>query len=407
MKECLLVLLCLICTGQGVVTRIPLVKLPTVRTQLRAVERLEEFLRDHAADTYQRRYVQCFPPATQNLAKGRSSEKLYNFMDAQYFGQVSLGTPEQNFTVVFDTGSADLWVPSSYCVSQACDNHAKFHAFKSSSYVHDGRPFGITYGSGRLLGIMARELLKVGSIELKNQEFGESVFEPGFSFVMAKFDGILGLAYPDLAEELGAPVFDNMMTQKLVEQPVFSFYLNKAKSSSSQGGELLIGGTDENLYTGPINWVPVTIHSYWQVKMDKIKVQGVDQFCYGAKSCQAIVDTGTSLIAGPTSDIVILHELIGATPTSIGEYLIDCHRMSSLPVVTFTLNGVEYPITPDSYVRREVMGDHEICFSGFSAVDIPTPLGPGWILGDVFLSEYYSIFDRGQNRVGFAKVKPQ
>ena len=69
--------------------------------------------------------------------------------------------------------------------------------------------------------------LQVGSIAVKNQEFGESVFEPGFSFVMAKFDGILGLAYPDLAEELGAPVFDSMMMQNLVEQPIFSFYLSK------------------------------------------------------------------------------------------------------------------------------------------------------------------------------------
>ncbi|XP_062383607.1 nothepsin [Sardina pilchardus] len=404
MRGTILVLFCWAYAVQGIV-RIPLQRLPSVRTQLREANRLEEFVREHQHDIFQRTYVQCFPPGTQSLAKSRSAEKLYNFMDAQYFGQVSLGTPEQNFTVVFDTGSADLWVPSSYCVSQACDNHEKFQAFKSSSYIHDGKAFGIHYGSGRLMGIMAREVLKVGSITVKNQEFGESVFEPGFSFVMAKFDGVMGMGYPDLAEEMGAPVFDSMMAQNLVEQPIFSFKLFKSKSSS-EGGELLIGGVDESMYTGPINWVPLTIHSYWQIKMDKVKVQGVDSFCYGSKPCQAIVDTGTSLIAGPTNEIVILNELIGATPTSIGEYLVDCHRVSSLPAVTFVLNGVEYPISAESYVRRETLGDREICFSGFSAVDLPTPMGPGWILGDVFLSEYYSIFDRGQNRVGFAKVRP-
>lgn len=62
---------------------------------------------------------------------------------------------------------------------------------------------------------------------LQDQIFGESVYEPGMSFVMTRFDGVLGLGYPLLAEELGAPVFDNMMSQKKVKKPMFSFYLSK------------------------------------------------------------------------------------------------------------------------------------------------------------------------------------
>uniref|UniRef100_A0A1A8FLY2 Nothepsin n=1 Tax=Nothobranchius korthausae TaxID=1143690 RepID=A0A1A8FLY2_9TELE len=66
----------------------------------------------------------------------------------------------------------------------------------------------------------------------------------------------------------------------------------------------------------------------------------------------AIVDTGTSLIAGPTNDILSLQQLIGATPTSLGEFLIDCGRLSSLPHVTFDLGGVEYTLTSEQYVRK-------------------------------------------------------
>lgn len=61
------------------------------------------------------------------------------------------------------------------------------------------------------------------------------MYEPGATFVMAHFDGILGMAYPSLAEILGNPVFDNMMAQKKVEKPIFSFYLSRYEYWSNQG----------------------------------------------------------------------------------------------------------------------------------------------------------------------------
>ncbi|XP_054480496.1 nothepsin [Anoplopoma fimbria] len=384
--------------------RVPLRRVPTIRSQLRANGLLEDFLKDHRPDMFNRRYAQCFPPGTPSLRLGRSSEKIYNFVDAQYYGDITLGTPEQNFSVIFDTGSSDLWVPSTYCVSQACGTlHRRYRAFESTSFRHDGRMFGIHYGSGHLLGVMARETLKIGSLTAWNQEFGESVYEPGAAFVMARFDGVLGMAYPSLAEILGNPVFDNMMMQKAVDEPIFSFYLSRKTSSSNTQGELLLGGKDEALYNGPINWLPVTAKGYWQIKMDSVAVQGATTLC--SRGCQAIVDTGTSLIAGPTVDIISLHQLIGATPTNIGEFLIDCVRLSNLPHVTFVLGGTEYTLTPEQYVRKEMFGTKEFCFSGFQAMDFVSAEGPLWILGDVFLTEFYSIFDRGQDRVGFATAK--
>ncbi|PWA14721.1 hypothetical protein CCH79_00019608, partial [Gambusia affinis] len=199
---------------------------------------------------FNRRYAQCFPPGTPSLRLRRSSEKIYNFMDAQYYGEISVGTPPQNFSVIFDTGSADLWVPSSYCVSQACASclfaalHRRFKAFESKTFHHDGRIFGIHYGSGHLLGVMGRDTVKIGEMTILNQQFGESVYEPDSAFVSAKFDGVLGLAYQSLAEIQGNPVFDNMLAQNIVDQP---FLIDCARLSSLPHVTFIMGGKEYTL----------------------------------------------------------------------------------------------------------------------------------------------------------------
>jgi len=240
--------------------------------------------------------------------KGEEADvPLKNFLDAQYYGTIGIGTPPQNFSVIFDTGSSNLWVPSSKCSSSqvACKLHNRYDHEASQSYKGAGDEIAIRYGTGSMKGFLGKDTVRVGQLKVRNQGFAEATEEPGITFVFAKFDGILGMGFKELAVKGVTPVFDNMVRQKLVNKPLFAFWLNRDPNSKrGPGGELTLGGTDRRHYKGKITWLPVTKRGYWQIGMDDIQIAGKNfANCGGKGKCKAIVDSGTSLIAGPSEVI--------------------------------------------------------------------------------------------------------
>ncbi|KAG8832912.1 Vacuolar protease A [Serendipita sp. 399] len=322
----------------------------------------------------------------------RKAHSNPDFMNAQYFADITIGTPPQTFKVVLDTGSSNLWVPSSSCTSIACFLHAKYDSSASSTYKANGTEFAIRYGSGSLEGFVSQDTMTIGDLTIKKQDFAEATKEPGLAFAFGKFDGILGLAYDTISVNHITPPFYNMIDQKLIKDPVFTFRLG---GSEEDGGEAVFGGIDSTHYTGKITYVPVRRKAYWEVELESIAF-GDDEL--ELENTGAAIDTGTSLIVMPTTIAEMLNSEIGATRSWNGQYTLPCDKVPSLPDLTFVFGGKPYPISSEDYVLK--VGNQ--CISSFTGMDLNIPGGDIWIVGDVFLRKYFTVYDLGRNAVGFA-----
>ncbi|XP_077155644.1 gastricsin-like [Ranitomeya variabilis] len=383
MKWVVLAFICLQ-LAEGLV-RVPLQRYKSARETMRDKGILDSYMKTHKRDPALKYFNQNFDFAV-------AYEPMY--MDTYYYGQISIGTPPQNFLVLFDTGSSNLWVPSASCQSEACGNHNVFNPSQSSTYTSNGQQFTMSYGSGSVSGVFGYDTVSVQGLTITNQEFGLTYSESGSSFYYSKFDGIFGMAYPAMSAGGATTAMQGMLQQNLLNYPIFSVYM------SSQSGEVIFGGVDNSLYSGQILWAPVTQQVYWQIGIDEFAVNGqATGWC--SNGCQAIVDTGTSPLTIPQEYMGTLLQDLGAQQGQNGQFLVDCNNVQNLPSISFTINGNQFSIPPSGYISE----NNGYCTVAFEETYLPSQNGqPLWILGDVFLRQYYSVYDMSNNRVGFAQA---
>jgi hypothetical protein len=329
-----------------------------------------------------------------NNYRSRSSNyqtTLNNGGNFFYYAGISIGTPPQYFRVDIDTGSSNLWIPSVYCHTPGlCTGRQTYSCQASSTCKESGQSINITYGSVSVFGYISTDTVTMAGLTVAQQTFTEADILSGVNTA----DGLLGMGYPSLAQNGIQPWFNNLIAQNPspLSQPIFSLYYN-SNPSDTNAGELILGGIDNSKYSGQINYTPVTEQFYWKINVNSIAF-GNKVLC---TNCSAIVDTGTSVIVGPTDIINSIYKDLGITQ---GGYL-DCNNMSGFSNFIITINNVAYVYPPSEYTMPQ---GQDNCSPGFSGDGSSNGNGgfPFWILGDTFIRGLYTVFDFGNNRVGFA-----
>ncbi|THG95238.1 hypothetical protein EW026_g6382 [Hermanssonia centrifuga] len=279
--------------------------------------------------------------------------------DVGYIATIQMGTPPQNYNLLMDSGSADLWVGGENCVSQSgggCGNHTFLGTQSSSTFVDSGKPFAVTYGSGNVAGDIVTDNINVAGLALNAHTFGVATSESvDFSSDQTPFDGLMGLAQS----------------------------VDPTKFSANT----------------LVTFANVNTQGFWEGAMTAVTVNGQD---LGLQGRTAILDTGTTLVIAPPADAAAVHEAIpGAASDGQGGFTIPCTSTAS---VALTFGGQAFAIDPRDLLfapvdPTDLTGD---CVSGISSGQIGG--ADEWLVGDVFLKNAYFSTDVTNNQISLAEL---
>lgn len=326
---------------------------------------------------------------------------------ATYFGHI--GISGHDFKVLFDTGSCEFWVPSSLCTTSRCMRHNRFPQNIGTQRIASSSGMNIQYLSGKVAGDMVYETVKLGDVEVRNQVVGLAKQVDIELLDDVQWDGIMGLAYPNpvLTQQGITPLFDTIVQSKVLSGAPrhlanqFAYYIDDTKGSVTFGGancDFL--GPDKSGCVDKFKFVPVTEKTYWTVTLKDVRVKypnrpEISGNC-PAQGCKAIVDTGTYLVYGPENQV----------SNMLTKQLQSCAHHGDMPSFTFDflVNKGDAPVSltinPIDYILKFNVRSRDECVVGISPdKDVI------WTLGQVFLRTFYTVFDRDEDRIGFAHLK--
>lgn len=222
-------------------------------------------------------------------------------------------------------------------------------------------------------------------------------------------DGFFGLGFRTISlGNITTPLY-SMYEQGVIPQPIVSMYLHAdilhKENMIAPGGEIIFGGSDPDCYYGDLIYTPVNNAKYWQFGVLNVTIPSLNITLNGA--CNAIVDTGMTIIQGPAEQVRKIYDLIGAYGPDQYRKKVNCSTVDKLPNIAFTIEGKVLEIPPSAYVTTVFINSNErVCLVELGITEtVYSLVKQDWTLGIPFLATYYTEFDMGNERLGFAPGK--
>ncbi|KAG9244675.1 aspartic peptidase domain-containing protein [Calycina marina] len=346
-----------------------------------------------------------------------------------YYANISVGTPLQVLSVQIDTGSSDVWIPSSlaeFCAETRSGYPncigGSFDEDKSTTFTTVQQPgdFNISYvdGSGSS-GDYFTDTFAIGGATLDN-------FQMGLALDTDISLGILGIGYNNSEANVytgSGTVYANLpfalVDNGIIKTEAYSLWLNDLQSAD---GNVLFGAIDTEKFTG--NLISVDVYpregsskiSSFTVAFTSLSAtssSGTDQITPVGYATAAILDSGTTITLLPDDVASIVFEELGATVSAqLGAVVVPCSLAENSgtlnfgfggtggPVIKVAVNDLVLPLTLSSGSTPSYTDGTPACQLGIQAAgELPI------LFGDTFLRSAYVVYDLANNKIGMAQTK--
>ncbi|KAF8893581.1 aspartic peptidase domain-containing protein [Infundibulicybe gibba] len=344
-----------------------------------------------------------------NRPDGRVSNMdiVNQLRDMGYYATISIGTPPQTFNVTLDTGSSDLWV-----MSRTSRNRYSrtpwplFNPSSSTSLKMIRKEAILHYEQGRVAGQIVTDNVTMGGFTINPQKFLAADYQR--DLLDAPVSGIMGLAFHGISDLRATPFWQALASGGQLAAPEMGFWLTRhdpQASDNEPGGAFTLGGTNSSLFQGDIDFVKIAASpwrskTFWQLSLTSVTVQGKSIPITSGRSALSVIDTGATLIRGPAKVVSTIWNAVPgaerATEYPPGHWAFPCTTDVS---ISLSFGGKLWPIDPTDMNLGRLDDTSPLCLGAIYSTD-----NDGWLIGNTFLKNVYSVFRITPPSIGFAQL---